>query len=429
MHLRINENRPIPNRLRLNSLSVGFKVVYSSAVETEIRDTYKNKLYDELKVIIKDRYKVSDKPSEYTISDNYIIGRRHRDLRVTITDTFKFGSGSLLRVTMSDRYKNSTFYNRQITHKVASMYRIKHGFVKKSHKIKDSFKTQMFPGQVRRVLIHDRYQHLRTRERAHTWVDLFKNKFVSGNIAIVKDIYSNSMSRYLFNPGDENIAISVSKGYGVLSYKINKAKLGIDINQNIRVFVNIPPLYINYCATLKSDKSLAHLTEDAENFYLNIPNIASASTDEEARENISKLSHLTLSIYKYNTEDIDTRKMVNGEMMVGKNVYDPELLSNLNYKLIDIRDESISINEDQKNRNSDSKKFEIRFSTSKICCFDREIVINGYTSSICNIPSVIIQYDIITKEQDGEFLFNNRLNGFQRYISKIEQDSASKPRP
>lgn len=427
MHIKVSPSVETFKGDMYQSLSIGFNVVYSNPRVVNVHTTYTNKIPEQKRYLVKDRFLSLNRPSEYTYKTNFTFNKKFRELRISVQDLFSNGSGKINRITYRDSFNSFNLFKELRQLKFVSTFNIRKGFRKRTERYVDIFNTNLDQSSFVRVMISDRFDVQKVKERSRVFIDTFKVFPVTNGVYLYRDIFKNSISKYLFN--EDSHAISVSDGFANLSYIINKERLGISQSDNVRVFVNMPPAYINYCATLTSDKGAAHLTEDAENFILVLPRIVKSDSEDDAISKISKMSHLTISIYRYNTVESDGRKIENGELLVSTNIFDPEPLSNLNLKSIDIRDESISINKDQKDRNSDSKLFEIRFLTSRNCCFDRDIIITGRGSSICNIPDVIVQYDIITREQDGQFLFNNRLKGFERRISKIEQDSASKPRP
>ena len=200
-------------------------------------------------------------------------------------------------------------------------------------------------------------------------------------------------------------------------------KIGVAAGSELRVFLTFPPRFVNFCATKNTGTALPYISSD-NSLALIIPNVltgTSTMSDAEIQSELNKLSSFSISIYRYNPVESDSRQVINGVIHVDSNLYDPELLSNLNAKLIDIRDETLSLAEVEIARNSESQRFEIRFSPASLCCLDKEIGIDGTIDTMCTIPNSTVQYDIIEEEKDSTFKFDNNLDGFERTISTIER--------
>ena len=136
------------------------------------------------------------------------------------------------------------------------------------------------------------------------------------------------------------------------------------------------------------------IAEDNDGLFLYIPSVipAEEATEEQVTTYLKTLAPISISIYRYNSNPVDTTKIIRGEKWVDSRVYDPGVLYNLEAKKIDIKEESIVLGT-KFPRGLESDIFEVKFSEPNNCCLDKS-VLNKDASNGCTIIKTGIEYKV-----------------------------------
>lgn len=433
MYLKISEF-PTQKGFGGQGFSVYATILADPAGEKKFYSGYESKNMQEQVFQYRSGYMITNQDSVRLYHSVFMNNKKSNFVEHKYSDMYDIEGQNLMEFYFRSPYKVYSLRRGEQEHKFVSQYSIYTDYIPKERKYRDGYLLQTYSDSPLHLEYKSGYRHSRARERQRTYGCLYNNKFVSDGIYQYKSGYLDGQSFFIFSDGKTK---QVRPGYEVDSNNnvsiivpIDKSRLNIKADQKLRIFINLPPKYINYCATVDSNKKLAHIDETSGTKLI-IPNVtvSTGQSEQEVTEALSKVSYLSISIYRYDTTEKDPRHVRDGITYVDDNAYDPELFSNLNLKKVDIRDESITYKDDPKQVFSDSVKFELRFSRNTQCCFDNKITINSDSSVACQIPEALIEYDIIEKEKSTEFRFSTNLNGFERKVGKIEKDSADKARP
>lgn len=136
------------------------------------------------------------------------------------------------------------------------------------------------------------------------------------------------------------------------------------------------------------------IAEDNDGLFLYIPSVISSeeATEEQIASYLKALAPVSISIYRYNSNPVDTTQTIRGEKWVDSKVYDPGVLYNLEAKKIDIKEESIVLGT-KTPRGLESDIFEVKFSEPNNCCLDKS-VLNKDSSNGCTIIKGDIEYKL-----------------------------------
>lgn len=409
------------------SLSIDFKVILTSNVNKRYISDFVNHSPNLTEHRYSDRFISSSEPASRKFGCYYYYNKRQKDIKNVFSDNFTVTLGSISKTKYVSKFKTSFFGKRDTVRKIRSFYDIKVGLSKRSIRFNDAYYLSNYSSKNNRLHYGCRYSHIRTKNKICEFISLFDNYFVGSNAFKFGSDYINNLSFYLMSngPSGDINRPSVIKNTDSVDVLIPmpEEKIGVAAGSELRVFLTFPPRFVNFCATKNTGPALPYISFD-NSLALIIPNVltgTSTMSDTEIQSELNKLSSFSISIYRYNPVESDSRQVINGIIHVDSNLYDPEPLSNLNAKLIDIRDETLSLAEEETARNSESQRFEIRFSPASLCCLDKEISIDGTIDTMCTIPNSTVQYDIIEEEKDSAFKFDNNLDGFERTISTIER--------
>ena len=136
------------------------------------------------------------------------------------------------------------------------------------------------------------------------------------------------------------------------------------------------------------------IAEDNDGLFLYIPSVipAEEATEEQVASYLKTLAPISISIYRYNNNPVDTTQIIRGEKWVDSKVYDPGVLYNLEAKKIDIKEESIVLGA-KSARGLESDTFEVKFSEPNNCCLDKS-VLNKDSANGCTIIKTDIEYKV-----------------------------------
>lgn len=136
------------------------------------------------------------------------------------------------------------------------------------------------------------------------------------------------------------------------------------------------------------------IAEDNDGLFLYIPSVISSeeATEEQIASYLKALAPISISIYRYNSNPVDTTQIIRGEKWVDSKVYDPGVLYNLEAKKIDIKEESIVLGT-KTPRGLESDIFEVKFSEPNNCCLVKS-VLNKDSSNGCTIIKGDIEYKL-----------------------------------
>lgn len=412
---------------RAPSLSVDFKVILTPNMSKRYISEFVNHSPNLTELRYTDRFINSNEPAKRKFGCYYYYNKRQHEFRNIFSDNFTITIGNISKVKYVSKFKTAFFGKKETVRKFRSFYDIKIGLSKRTVKFYDAYYLENYSSKDNRLHYGCRYSHIRTKSKTCEFISLFDNHSVGSAAFKFGSDYINSLSFYLMSNGpfsdiSRPSIIRNSDSVDVL-IPMPEEKIGLAAGSELRVFLTFPPKFVNFCATKHTGPALPYISSDTS-LALVIPSVltgASGLSDEQIQSELNKLSSFSISIYRYNPVESDSRQVINGVVHVDSNLYDPELLSNLNAKIIDIRDETFSIAQKEIPRNSESQRFEIRFSPANLCCLDKEISIDGSIDTMCTIPNSTVQYGIIEEERDSAFRFNNNLDGFERTISPIEE--------
>lgn len=136
------------------------------------------------------------------------------------------------------------------------------------------------------------------------------------------------------------------------------------------------------------------IAEDNDGLFLYIPSAIPAEevTEEQVAAYLKTLAPISISIYRYNSNPVDTTQIIRGEKWVDSKVYDPGVLYNLEAKKIDIKEESIVLGT-KSPRGLESDTFEVKFSEPNNCCLDKS-VLNKDSANSCTIIKTDVEYKV-----------------------------------
>jgi hypothetical protein len=136
------------------------------------------------------------------------------------------------------------------------------------------------------------------------------------------------------------------------------------------------------------------IAEDNDGLFLYIPSVipADITTEQDIENYLKTIAPISISIYRYNSNPVDTTQIIRGEKWVDSKVYDPGVLYNLEAKKIDIKEESIVLGT-KTPRGLESDIFEVKFSEPNNCCLDKS-VLNKDSSNGCTIIKGDIEYKL-----------------------------------
>lgn len=142
------------------------------------------------------------------------------------------------------------------------------------------------------------------------------------------------------------------------------------------------------------------VAEDNDGLFLYIPSVipAEEATDEQISAFLKTLAPISISIYRYNSNPVDTTQIIRGEKWVDSKVYDPGVLYNLEAKKIDIKEETIVLSKKMP-RGLESDTFEIKFQEPNNCCLNKA-VLNKDISNSCTILPIEVDYRITHEDVD-----------------------------
>lgn len=136
------------------------------------------------------------------------------------------------------------------------------------------------------------------------------------------------------------------------------------------------------------------IAEDNDGLFLYIPSVipADVATEQDIENYLKTIAPISISIYRYNSNPVDTTQVIRGEKWVDSKVYDPGVLYNLEAKKIDIKEESIVLGT-KTPRGLESDIFEVKFSEPNNCCLGKS-VLNKDSSNGCTIIKGDIEYKL-----------------------------------
>ena len=402
MYLKLDENNK--SSLRYPSLSLNLKVIFDNYRVRTFKSSYNNKINIVKEKTFKTQYKIKLSETVYKFSDIYYINKK-RNIR-TISFLSEYISYSLTRrrIRYKSGYKFSVVSKRSHTLTFRSLFKVKLGYVKHTIKLKSEYRNDNLNGKVYRFKYYDYYNYQKTKKSEFKYIGSY-------NSTHVKDAKYKFLSEYRNN---DSYLLNINEGYTVDASGgkiiIDPGILKLDASRDkIRVFLNMPPLFINYCFT--TDSTTAPIVIEDSKYVINISNILS-----RVNVDISDLiPYISLSIYRYNTEKVDTRRIESGNIFVSNNVYDHNIFANLLYKRIDIRDESIHIGKSSIVP-SDSQLWNIKIRNNGECCLNRVIKIKSGKVS-CYIPNITIKHNVNKIYEDTAQELEFIANGFRRIPS------------
>lgn len=402
MYLKLDENNK--SSLRYPSLSLNLKVIFDNYRVRTFKSSYNNKINIVKEKTFKTQYKIKLSETVYKFSDIYYINKK-RNIR-TISFLSEYISYSLTRrrIRYKSGYKFSVVSKRSHTLTFRSLFKVKLGYVKHTIKLKSEYRNDNLNGKVYRFKYYDYYNYQKTKKSEFKYIGSY-------NSTHVKDAKYKFLSEYRNN---DSYLLNINEGYTVDASGgkiiIDPGILKLDASRDkIRVFLNMPPLFINYCFT--TDSTTAPIVVENSKYVINISNILS-----RVNVDISDLiPYISLSIYRYNTEKVDTRRIESGNIFVSNNVYDHNIFANLLYKRIDIRDESIHIGKSSIVP-SDSQLWNIKIRNNGECCLNRVIKIKSGKVS-CYIPNITIKHNVNKIYEDTAQELEFIANGFRRIPS------------
>ena len=402
MYLKLDNNEK--SSLRYPSLSINLKVVFDNYRIRTFRSTYNNKTNTVKEKIFKTQYRIKLSETIYKFSDIYYINKK-RNIR-TLSFLSEYTSYSLTerRIRYKSRYNFSVTSKREHTLTFRSLFKVKLGYIKRMVKLKSGYKNDNVNGKVYRFKYYDYYSYQKTKKSEFKYIGSY-------NSTHVKDAKYKFTSEYR---NDDSYLLNINEGYTVDASGgkiiIDPSILKLDTSKDkIRVFLNMPPLFINYC--FSTDSTTASIVIENSKYVINISNILS-----RVNVDVSDLiPYISLSIYRYNTEKVDTRRIESGNIFVSENVYDHNIFANLLYKRIDIRDESIHIGKSSIVP-SDSQLWNIKIRNNGECCLNRVIKIKSGKVS-CYIPNITIRHNVNKIYEDTAQELEFIANGFRRIPS------------
>lgn len=402
MYLKLDDNQK--SSLRYPSLSLNLKVVFDNYRVRTFKSLYNNKTNTVKEKTFKTQYRVKFGDTTYKFVDIYYINKKHVFRTKSFLSEYISYSLSEKRIRYKSGYHFSVASKREHTLTFRSIFKVKFGYVKRTVKFKSGYKNDNVNGRVYRFKYYDYYSYQKTKKS--------ESKYIGSYISThVKDAQYRFTSEYR---NDDSFLLNISEGYTVdasggkiiIDPEILKLNIAKD---KIRVFLNMPPLFINYCFTM--DSQFAPIAVEDSKYVINISNILSRVSVDIS----DLLPYISLSIYRHNTEKVDTRVIKAGNIFVSENVYDHNVFSNLLYKRIDVRDESI-----HKGKSSivpsDSQLWNIKIRNNGECCLNRVIKIKSGKVS-CYIPNITIRHNVNKMYEDTTQQSEFIANGFRRIPS------------
>ena len=403
MYLKI-ENNP-KSSLKYPSLSLNLKVVFDNYRVRTFRSQYKNETVTIKEKVFKTQYKIKFGETTYKFGDTYFINKKYIIHTKSFLSEYISYSLAERRIKYKSKYYFKVANKREHTLTFRSIFKVKLGYVKRTLKLKSGYKNNNINGRVYRFKYYDYYSYKKTKKSEFKYIGSY-------NSTHVKDVKYKFLSEYR---NDDSYLLNINEGYTVDASGgkiiIDPSILKLDTSKDkIRVFLNMPPLFINYCFT--ADSTAAPITIEDSKYVINISNILS-----RVNVDVSDLiSYISLSIYRYNTEKVDTRRIESGNIFVSNNVYDHNIFANLLYKRIDIRDESMHIGKSSIVP-SDSELWNIKIRNSSECCLNRVIKIKSGKVS-CYIPNITIKHNVNKIYEDTAQELEFTSNGFKRIPSE-----------
>ena len=386
MYLKLDENNK--SSLRYPSISLNLKVVFDTFRVRTFKSLYNNKTSTVKEKIFKTQYRIKFGETTYKFGDIYFVNKKYTLRTKSFLSEFVSYSLAERRLRCKSRYYFRVANKREHTLTFRSIFKVKLGYVKRTAKLKSGYRNDNINGKVYRFKYYDYYSYQKTKKSEFKYIGSY-------NSTHVKDAKYKFLSEYR---NDDSYLLNINEGYTVDASK-----------DKIRVFLNMPPLFINYCFTM--DSTTAPIAVENSKYVINIPNILS-----RVNVDISDLiPYISLSIYRYNIEKVDTRRIESGNIFVAENVYDHNIFANLLYKRIDIRDESIHIGKSSIVP-SDSQLWNIKIRNNGECCLNRVIKIKSGKVS-CYIPNITIRHNVNKIYEDTAQELEFIANGFRRIPS------------
>lgn len=402
MYLKLDENNK--SSLRYPSISLNLKVVFDTFRVRTFKSLYNNKTSTIKEKIFKTQYKIKFGETTYKFGDIYFVNKKYTLRTKSFLSEFVSYSLAERRLRYKSRYYFRVANKREHTLTFRSIFKVKLGYVKRTAKLKSGYRNDNINGKVYRFKYYDYYSYQKTKKSEFKYIGSY-------NSTHVKDAKYKFLSEYR---NDDSYLLNINEGYTVDASGgkiiIDPTILKLDTSKDkIRVFLNMPPLFINYCFTM--DSTTAPIAVENSKYVINISNILS-----RVNVDISDLiPYISLSIYRYNTEKVDTRRIESGNIFVSENVYDHNIFANLLYKRIDIRDESIHIGKSSIVP-SDSQLWNIKIRNNGECCLNRVIKIKSGKVS-CYIPNITIRHNVNKIYEDTAQELEFIANGFRRIPS------------
>lgn len=402
MYLKLDENNK--SSLRYPSISLNLKVVFDTFRVRTFKSLYNNKTSTVKEKIFKTQYRIKFGETTYKFGDIYFVNKKYTLRTKSFLSEFVSYSLAERRLRYKSRYYFRVANKREHTLTLRSIFKVKLGYVKRTAKLKSGYRNDNINGKVYRFKYYDYYSYQKTKKSEFKYIGSY-------NSTHVKDAKYKFLSEYR---NDDSYLLNINEGYTVDASGgkiiIDPSILKLDTSKDkIRVFLNMPPLFINYCFT--TDSTTASIVIENSKYVINISNILS-----RVNVDISDLiPYISLSIYRYNTEKVDTRRVESGNIFVSDNVYDHNIFANLLYKRIDIRDESIHVGKSSIVP-SDSQLWNIKIRNNGECCLNRVIKIKSGKVS-CYIPNITIRHNVNKIYEDAAQELEFIANGFRRIPS------------
>ena len=425
MIIRLKDN---PNgQLSGQSVSTHSKV-FATEAEKRFKTPYSSVHLAVIVIKMFAPYKVTYGNTEKRFRLPYVYGyiykpsvRKFKSTYLNVSPTFK-------RYLLKAPYK-ITSVSRIETFK---MYSVPYAIFGKNKKVTKTFKAPYdnSPGaniSIRRTY-KSHYLYAKSRDLVYEFMAPYNSTHVMpGNIKTFKAPYINIAASYMMEYIEktyDNVGMPIYKKivnspiYEVdVANKFAKVTIPINLDKVItskdgfRIFVTMPPLFLNYCINVQAkdwatsaidhtDNSGIKIIKDATSNAANliIDNIAltrsiSSLQEDEIKKRIPGIS---LALYDYYYDKaINKITIVDGEISVEHETDDSfSNFGNLYIRARDVRDDTINYGFAHMVA-ADSRLFQVRIKDNGQCCFDRDIDIDT-SSYTCRLPKSIVKYDIFS---------------------------------
>lgn len=424
-HSALSETLKDLAKYQNNTVRIPLTVYFDRVEEFKFSTGYTVHTLEPVKVSVRDYYWINKPPKPMMYRTGYYINKKELPFLTVFSFGYKMKFSDEFYLKVRSPYKRRFFFGDRLNAHYRAGYKVRLGYTQFKNTYRTGYKVKNFKSD--EFILNYKFPYIVER------IGTFNIRLSTGyNVHLISQEeytyrfwYRNSVSKFIFprrynqNAAGANTSIAelikpwkvIKQKDGTSGIRISLDKEKLDLGSDgLRIYLNMPPKYINYCVLLRQDShtdsklsiseyvtygDIPFTAEDNDGMFLYIPSVIpteGSATGEKVSEFLKTTSPISISLYRYNSNPVDTTTIIRGEKWVDEKVYDPGVLYNLEAKKIDIKEESIVLSESTK-RGLDSDSFEAKFSEANSCCLDKPVLTKDSAES-CTITRTEVEYRV-----------------------------------